>query len=463
MSFEECRALLKNIILEKKNGYMVAIRHQHPSLISFILEATSFSDAPWRSFATRVWYVTNGINHYLKCKTCGKDITKNIYRRTDPRMEFCSLKCACNDQQKLANAQKTSLKRYGTTHPMKNKKILQKAMSTNLKNLGVKWPQQDSAVKQKSLEAFEKHCREDQSFLKKVAFKIQATSSKNNGYKTFFSSEDGKAAMQRGHSSSVRKKSASTKKRNYYLKSICNDQLVIPLFSIDEYAADRKASFSWRCRKCGNVFQSRMCSFKSEEGIISHARCLKCYPLRTASSLEERNFKDWLQQIFGNHVDVIWNQNLNYTLIYPYQLDVLLVDKKSKKLKVAIEFNGSRWHSVENGSTVNRHLQKTRLCEQKGISLIHVYEDEWLDEAKRKSLKKHLKLVLCNKKLDCFHKKMLCLSRDKFPKTLKISGYNLVSESEPSLNKRLSLSGKTFNVPDCGMLTYKKTQNNAKR
>ena len=460
MSFEECRALLKRIILEKKNGYMVAIKHQYPFLIDFILKATSFADVPRRSFATRVWYVTNGINHYLKCKTCGKDITKNIYRRTDPRMDFCSLKCACNDQRKLINTQKTSLRRYGTTHPMKNVKILQKVMLTNLKNLGTRWPQQSKEVKQKSLASFKRHCEEDCTFLKQVTSKIQATSLKNNGYKTFFNSEEGEAAMQRSHSTSARTKSASSKKRNYYLESICNDKLVIPLFSIDEYAADHKASFYWRCKKCENVFQSRTCCFKTEEGIISHARCLKCYPLRIASSLEERNFKDWLQQSFGNQVDVIWNQNLNYTLIYPHQLDILLVDKKTKKLKVAVEFNGSRWHSVENGSAIDRHLQKTKLCERKEISLIHVYEDEWLDKAKRKSLKKHFRLVLHSKKLNCFYKQRLCLSRDKFPKTLKIVGYKLVAESKPSLNKRLSLSGKTFNVPDCGMLEYKKTQNN---
>lgn len=462
MSFEECRVLLKNIILEKKNGYMVAIKHQYPFLISLILKATSFADAPWRSFATRVWYVTNDIHCYLKCKTCGKDITKNIYRRTDPRMDFCSLKCACNDQQKLISMQKTSLKHYGTMHPMKSMKILRKAMSTNLKNFGTRWPQQSKEVKRKSLVSFKRHCKEDQTFLKQVTSKIQATSLKNNGYKTFFNSEEGKAAIQRSHSTSARKKSASTKKKNYYLKSICSDKLVIPLFSIDEYAANHKASFAWRCKKCGSIFQSKTCSFRTEEGDVSHARCLKCYPLRTASSLEERNLKDWLQRSFGNQVDVIWNQNLNYTLIYPYQIDILLVDKKTKKLKVAVEFNGSKWHSVENGSAVDRHLQKTKLCECKGISLIHVYEDEWLDKAKRRSLKKHLKLFLRNKKLSCFHKQMLCLSRDKFPKTLKISGYKLVSESKPSLNKRLSLSGKTFNVPDCGMLTYKKTSKNAR-
>ena len=46
---------------------------------------------------------------------------------------------------------------------------------------------------------------------------------------------------------------------------------------------------------------------------------------------------------------------------------------------LAIEFNGCMWHSEYFGhkSTVY-HLAKTELCEEEGVRLIHIFEDEWI-------------------------------------------------------------------------------------
>ena len=57
-------------------------------------------------------------------------------------------------------------------------------------------------------------------------------------------------------------------------------------------------------------------------------------------------------------------------IIYPYELDLYFPD-----VNVAIEINGSRWHSDEF-KPKNYHLEKSKLCEEKGIRLIHIYEWE---------------------------------------------------------------------------------------
>lgn len=44
--------------------------------------------------------------------------------------------------------------------------------------------------------------------------------------------------------------------------------------------------------------------------------------------------------------------------------------------KLAIEYNGIYWHSTQWKSN-NYHLLKTKACEEKGIRLIHVFQDEW--------------------------------------------------------------------------------------
>ena len=54
------------------------------------------------------------------------------------------------------------------------------------------------------------------------------------------------------------------------------------------------------------------------------------------------------------------------------ELDIYLPD-----LKLAFEFNGLYWHNELNKNK-NYHLNKTELCKEKGIQLIHIWEDNWI-------------------------------------------------------------------------------------
>jgi len=60
------------------------------------------------------------------------------------------------------------------------------------------------------------------------------------------------------------------------------------------------------------------------------------------------------------------------TIIPPYELDIYIPEKK-----LAIEYNGLKWHSYEYNENKDYHLNKTELCEKQGIRLIHIFEDEW--------------------------------------------------------------------------------------
>lgn len=58
------------------------------------------------------------------------------------------------------------------------------------------------------------------------------------------------------------------------------------------------------------------------------------------------------------------------------ELDIYIQDKK-----LAIEFDGSWWHS-ENFLKPEYHLEKTLKCRNAGIRLIHIFEYEWNDTVK---------------------------------------------------------------------------------
>ena len=46
---------------------------------------------------------------------------------------------------------------------------------------------------------------------------------------------------------------------------------------------------------------------------------------------------------------------------------------------IGIEYNGLYWHS-ESFIDKNHHLNKTNLCEEMGIQLIHIFSDEWVNK-----------------------------------------------------------------------------------
>lgn len=56
------------------------------------------------------------------------------------------------------------------------------------------------------------------------------------------------------------------------------------------------------------------------------------------------------------------------------ELDIFVPSKM-----IAFECNGLRWHS-EEFKDKNYHLDKTNRCHEKGIRLIHIFEDEWIDK-----------------------------------------------------------------------------------
>ena len=77
----------------------------------------------------------------------------------------------------------------------------------------------------------------------------------------------------------------------------------------------------------------------------------------------------------------------NRTILNGFELDIYIPSKK-----LAIEYNGLRWHSEEFGKDEKYHLNKTEECAKHGIQLIHIFEDEWLD--KKEIVKSRLRNIL---------------------------------------------------------------------
>ena len=96
------------------------------------------------------------------------------------------------------------------------------------------------------------------------------------------------------------------------------------------------------------------------------------------------NAEEAINQLISNISQTIQHDR---TIIKPLELDIYIPEKQ-----IAIEYDGLIWHSEKYKEDVNSHLNKTNLCKEKGVRLIHIFEDEWL--YKQEIVKSRLKAIL---------------------------------------------------------------------
>ena len=70
----------------------------------------------------------------------------------------------------------------------------------------------------------------------------------------------------------------------------------------------------------------------------------------------------------------IEHQQHNREILNGMEIDIFI-----PPLKLGIEYNGLRWHSEEFGKDHRYHLDKLNKCNEKGIRLIQIFEDEWIN------------------------------------------------------------------------------------
>lgn len=183
-----------------------------------------------------------------------------------------------------------------------------------------------------------------------------------------------------------KKLSSFSKKAKENLLRHCEEEDITML---DEYVNKTQGTkftrYYFKCNKCGNVFEDYY--FNDRHWPI----CRVCKPKDFQSSTGENELIKWL----SNYTNCTIR---NKHIIEPYELDIFIPDKK-----VAIEFNGIYWHSEEAGIDKQYHVNKTNFCEEKGIQLIHIFEDEW--EFKKNIVKARLKHILGFNKFKIYARK----------------------------------------------------------
>lgn len=102
---------------------------------------------------------------------------------------------------------------------------------------------------------------------------------------------------------------------------------------------------------------------------LTSTLCPICRPNYDFSG-PERILKD-----FFDTLSVKYMMN-DRSVIPPLELDFYFPEKN-----LAIEFNGIYFHSTESGKNKNYHKNKSELCRVKGIQLIHIWENDWINNS----------------------------------------------------------------------------------
>jgi hypothetical protein len=126
--------------------------------------------------------------------------------------------------------------------------------------------------------------------------------------------------------------------------------------------SSNKPYLNLKCDNCDHKFM-----FVTSYVRIRKDLCPQCFPREISSSKGEKEVSDWVK----NQGFTIRTNARN--IISPLELDIYIPEKN-----LAIEYCGLYWHSELIGKDKDYHLNKQLLCNKQGITLITIFEDEWI-------------------------------------------------------------------------------------
>jgi hypothetical protein len=352
--------------------------------------------------------------NYIKAKKTklekyGSENYQNIEKIKETKLE----KYGSENYTNRDKAKKTLLNKYGVDNPSKLESIKERKKETTLQNYGVENPFQSVEIKEKIKETCLKKYDSEYYITSDDAKSKYDIFCNRIGVGHYSKSDDFKQKFKK---TCLVKWGETTNLLNRYIKDRIKETNIVK-YGFDHAMKNKEISllntkklidsrynfflklgfeyvdydfenqvYKLRNIECGHVFEINYDLFRSRIK-YNNSSCLVCYPKKDLSSIKEKEIVNWLISL---NIDVIENDR---DIINPKELDIYL-----PKFKLAIEFNGLYYHS-DKFKEKNYHINKTNMCNNFGIELIHIWEDDWV--YKKEIVKSIIlnKLNLINKKI----------------------------------------------------------------
>ena len=271
------------------------------------------------------------------CVVCGKP---TVWNRTNYR-ETCSIQCACKNPERNEKIKRTNLERYGVENIYQKPDVKQnsiKAIKAGKRNYKCLYCGKDTGIK--------KFCSEEC----KIKYKENNGSYNNRKQAIQTCVEQFNGKMNGGAWSSRFSKIEQFEKEHNCtsIKKLCTT-----------YGS------AWKVLNLPRIMINKQNSAISNVYLPKIQEFAQKYELTVRSTAED---------ILRQDISAIYKGTIKANtrkIIAPLELDIYLPE-----LKIAIEYNGTYWHSSKNNKDISYHLNKSLLCRQLGIRLIHIYEFE---------------------------------------------------------------------------------------
>jgi hypothetical protein len=291
------------------------------------------------------------------CKNCNIELNKNHFIGLKKGFrECCSANC-------------TNLYRYGVTCVMNKSGSKEKQISTCLERYGCENPSQSNIDKEKKKKTFQdRYGCDNPSQIPEAKEKRKATNLEKYNKEFYSQTDDFKDKIKQ---TSIRKYSVSHfTQSEQYKETIKNIKhwSQFKILNFNEYNQEFITE-NFVINGKFNMFEASQ--YFNVSSTILHRR----FDIPKSQTLAE-------SEIHSLIPDSILNDR---QLISPLEIDIL-----SHKFKFSIEYNGLMWHSsgkhLANFPVYfdsNKHLDKTEKTQEKGYTLFHIFENEWLNPIKK--------------------------------------------------------------------------------
>ena len=299
-------------------------------------------------FKQKIWHWVYEHTFIPSCK-CGK-LTNFNKNWTNGYKKYCSSKCAQSSKDTKNKRKQTNIKKYGVDNVSKLNENKLKQEKTNLEKYGVKSTFQNKKVREKWKDNIKERYGVEHVFqLEDVKNKIKKTNKEKYGENHFVQSKYYLKKLQDIGFSDILTKNNIIKHIEKYKK------IGLEFIDIDNRIITLKG-------KCGHEFKIHYDSLQRRIE-NNYEYCTVCNKINSGQSQEEKLLIEWINSLGLELIEK--DRSLGF------EIDILIPDKN-----IAIEFNGLYWHS-ELYKNKNYHINKTKMCLENNIHLIHIWEDDW--------------------------------------------------------------------------------------
>ena len=397
LSYQTLRDLLLHEFVTKNNGFNSKKRMSEEIACS-IFEHTKFLDYP-APLLTRVSYLLAGEITQRTCIECGTTIRSHkSFAKTS---KFCSASCSKKSNVTQQKRITTTIQKYGVQNIFQRTDIISQSIITKYgvdniskldstkKKIGIKSKQNTQLRLEKTkISNLKNYGVEHTSSLDEVKGKVRSAMIEHYGVPSYFCTAEFKTKMNELYDGmnpfqieEVKKKSKLTKFEKYGDENFNNrgkaSQTMIEKFGChpsQSHWSDEVKFFMEHPDSFADVLHGNTINAVAEKYNLAATTVRnRAYAMNLIDYEKRHNqYEDIIAQFLKKN-NIKFEQN-NRSILAGKELDFYLPEKE-----MAIECNGIFWHSELMGKGKDYHLGKTKICDSKGIRLLHLWDYQFDD------------------------------------------------------------------------------------